>query len=149
MSNHRLTFTNGPIFDGVELRKGMAAQFLGGVLDSVMPQDDVGLNTEIVDLDGGILSPGYVDLQVNGGGGVLFNDDPSVETIRLIAAAHWALGTRTILTTSRGRVGQLAKRPERALSRWRESLPPATLGPRTANGRKEVGPAATQRLAGR
>lgn len=50
-------------------------------------------------LNGGTLIPGFVDLQVNGGGGLLFNNDPSVETIKTITQAHARLGTcRTLVT---------------------------------------------------
>jgi N-acetylglucosamine-6-phosphate deacetylase len=51
------------------------------------------------DLKGAFLTPGFVDCQVNGGGGVLFNDDPSVETIRRIGAAHRRFGTTAFLPT--------------------------------------------------
>ena len=43
--------------------------------------------------------PGFIDTQVNGGGGVLFNDAPSVETIRRIGAAHRRFGTTGFLPT--------------------------------------------------
>src|SRR3546814_19385642 len=45
-------------------------------------------DAEIVDLGGKLLLPGFIDCQVNGGGGALFNADPSVATIATIAAAH-------------------------------------------------------------
>ncbi len=48
---------------------------------------------------GALLVPGFVDLQVNGGGGVLFNDAISVDGLCRIAAAHAALGTTSILAT--------------------------------------------------
>ena len=51
------------------------------------------------DLQGAMLLPGFVDTQVNGGGGVLFNDDPSVETIRRIGSAHRRFGTTAFLPT--------------------------------------------------
>jgi len=51
------------------------------------------------DLAGAWLLPGFIDCQVNGGGGVLFNDDPSVETIRRMGAAHRRFGTTTFLPT--------------------------------------------------
>lgn len=52
-----------------------------------------------VDLAGELLLPGFIDVQVNGGGGRLFNDDPSVETIAAIAAAHRRFGTTGLLPT--------------------------------------------------
>jgi N-acetylglucosamine-6-phosphate deacetylase len=51
------------------------------------------------DLDGALLLPGFVDIQVNGGGGVMFNEDPSVSTIRTIANAHRRFGTTSFLPT--------------------------------------------------
>ena len=51
------------------------------------------------DLGGAFLLPGFIDCQVNGGGGALFNDAPSVETIRTIAAAHRRFGTTAFLPT--------------------------------------------------
>jgi N-acetylglucosamine-6-phosphate deacetylase len=46
-----------------------------------------------------LLAPGLIDIQVNGGGGVQFNDDPCVEAARHIARAHRRLGTTAILPT--------------------------------------------------
>ncbi|RAK52868.1 N-acetylglucosamine-6-phosphate deacetylase [Phenylobacterium deserti] len=54
---------------------------------------------DIRDLGGRLLLPGFVDTQVNGGGGALFNDDPSVATIRTIGAAHRRFGTTGFLPT--------------------------------------------------
>ena len=51
------------------------------------------------DLGGGILLPGFIDTQVNGGGGALFNEDPSVETLRIMGAAHRQFGTTAFLPT--------------------------------------------------
>jgi N-acetylglucosamine-6-phosphate deacetylase len=51
------------------------------------------------DLAGGLLAPGYIDVQVNGGGGVLFNADPTPEAIACIAAAHRKHGTVGLLPT--------------------------------------------------
>jgi N-acetylglucosamine-6-phosphate deacetylase len=54
---------------------------------------------EIRHLDGQYLAPGFIDVQVNGGGGVLLNDDPTVEGIAAIAAAHRRRGTTGLLPT--------------------------------------------------
>jgi N-acetylglucosamine-6-phosphate deacetylase len=56
-------------------------------------------DSQRIDLAGQLLLPGFVDVQVNGGGDRLFNDDPSVETIAVIAAAHRRFGTTGLLPT--------------------------------------------------
>lgn len=54
---------------------------------------------EIIDLGGGYLAPGFIDLQVNGGGGVMLNAAPTVDTIQTMAAAHRRFGTTGFLPT--------------------------------------------------
>jgi len=54
---------------------------------------------EVIDAAGLDVIPGFIDLQVNGGGGINFNDDPSVETIARICAAHARFGTTALLPT--------------------------------------------------
>src|SRR6185437_1172977 len=51
------------------------------------------------DLEGHLLLPGFIDTQVNGGGGVSFNAEPSLETVRRIGAAHRKFGTTGFLPT--------------------------------------------------
>lgn len=53
----------------------------------------------IYDMEGNWLLPGFIDTQVNGGGGVLFNDDPSVDSIVEIGRAHRRYGTTGFLPT--------------------------------------------------
>jgi len=52
-----------------------------------------------LDLGGGVLLPGFIDTQVNGGGGALFNDSPTVAAIAEIGAAHRRFGTTGFLPT--------------------------------------------------
>ncbi|HWA00193.1 MAG TPA: N-acetylglucosamine-6-phosphate deacetylase [Caulobacterales bacterium] len=54
---------------------------------------------ERIDLGGGILAPGFIDVQVNGGGGVLFNDAQTVDAIAQIGAAHRRFGTTGFMPT--------------------------------------------------
>ena len=52
-----------------------------------------------VDLGGGILAPGFIDVQVNGGGGALMNDDPSADVVARIAESHRKYGTVGVMPT--------------------------------------------------
>ena len=67
-----------------------------GVIQAIELQHD-----SMQDFDGetGILIPGFVDIQVNGGGGVLFNQQPTLDGIKAIAAAHLRFGTTSLLPT--------------------------------------------------
>ncbi len=99
MNTQNVTFAGGAIFDGSTLRTNSAARFVGGALQEVIPTSDLANGEHVEDLAGDILSPGYVDLQVNGGGGVMFNDAPTVETLTRIVRAHRQLGATSILPT--------------------------------------------------
>lgn len=95
----RVAFRGGPIFDGRRLLSGHAVVRQGDRVDAILPEDQVPADADQIDLAGDLLAPGYVDLQVNGGGGVMFNDAPDVDTLRTIAGAHASLGATTILPT--------------------------------------------------
>ena len=69
------------------------------ILDVVAESDPRCRTAQRRDLGGKLLLPGFIDSQVNGGGGVLFNDAPSVDTIRAIGAAHRQFGTTGFLPT--------------------------------------------------
>ncbi len=69
-----------------------------GVVTAVTPVGPASADHE-VDLEGGWLLPGFIDTQVNGGGGVLFNDQVDVEAIAAIGAAHARFGTTAFLPT--------------------------------------------------
>lgn len=99
MTAQPLIFAGGPIFDGTELQSGKAACFDQGVFTGLIDDNQIAPSARRVDLGGDILSPGFVDLQVNGGGGVMLNDAPSAAAISTIAAAHRGLGTTWLLPT--------------------------------------------------
>ncbi len=100
MTSQRILFRNGRIFDGSRLLDGHVACFEGGQLTALAPPEQ-GLEADgqVIDLAGDILSPGYVDLQVNGGDGIMLNDAPDVATLTRIAGAHRRLGCQAILPT--------------------------------------------------
>ena len=68
-------------------------------IQAIVDAADVPAGSKRYDLGGGLLVPGFIDTQVNGGGGVLFNDAPTVEAIRIIGAAHRSFGTTGFLPT--------------------------------------------------
>lgn len=79
------------------LREDLAVTIADGQIRSVSSEPPAG--AAILDCGGEMLLPGFIDTQVNGGGGVLFNDAPSIETIATIAAAHRRFGTTGLLPT--------------------------------------------------
>ena len=65
----------------------------------VMPASERPQTLKAHDLGGGILAPGFIDVQVNGGGGVLLNETPTVEGIKTITQAHRRFGTTHLMPT--------------------------------------------------
>ena len=98
MSSQAILYHGGSVFDGVTLHQGAALRLEAGRITGIGASAEAA-GGDAVDVGGDILAPGYVDLQVNGGGGIMFNDDPSVDTLVQIAAAHRRLGAATILPT--------------------------------------------------
>ena len=87
------------IFDGADMRDGAALLLDGEAFERIADAASIPADYEVSEVSGGTITPGFVDLQVNGGGGFMFNDDPSVATLRTIAKAHAGLGTRAFLPT--------------------------------------------------
>ena len=94
----RSVFAGASVFDGARLHAGAALVVEDGRVAAIVPPDEAPAG-ERVRLGGGVLAPGFVDLQVNGGGGVMLNDQPDVDGIRAICAAHARLGTTALLPT--------------------------------------------------
>jgi N-acetylglucosamine-6-phosphate deacetylase len=94
----RTTLSGGRVLTGGALQDGLSVTFEDGRIVRVgagAPPNPG--RTE--DLQGALLLPGFIDTQVNGGGGVLFNDAPTAETIRTIGEAHRAYGATGFLPT--------------------------------------------------
>lgn len=89
---------NGIVFDGEAPLSGHGVVIEGARIASILPEGQLPDATTF-DLAGGTLVPGFLDLQINGGGGVLFNADTSVQGIRTIGQAHRAHGTTGFLPT--------------------------------------------------
>ena len=88
------------VFDGWTRHKDAAVVVEGSLIVGVVPQSELPLGLEVHKLPSEVwLAPGFIDLQVNGGGDVLFNNSPAPEAIRAIAAAHRKFGTTALLPT--------------------------------------------------
>ena len=92
-------FTGARLFDGLALREDCALVVEDGVVREIAAFAERPRGGAQHDLGGGVLAPGLVDWQVNGGGGALFNATPTPAAIAAIAAAHRREGTTAILPT--------------------------------------------------
>ncbi|MFT3974220.1 MAG: N-acetylglucosamine-6-phosphate deacetylase [Amaricoccus sp.] len=91
-------FEGAAIFDGDRLHATAALVVEDGRVAAIVPPDEAPRGERVL-LAGGTLAPGFIDLQVNGGGGLLLNDAPTLDGIRAICATHARLGTLGLLPT--------------------------------------------------
>ncbi|MDE1994881.1 MAG: N-acetylglucosamine-6-phosphate deacetylase [Rhizobiaceae bacterium] len=92
-------FTGARIFDGERFHEDSALVIGNGRVQAITSAGSAPDNAEIIRLDGGVLSPGFIDAQVNGGGGRMLNDEPSPESMYIIAEGHRPYGTTSVLPT--------------------------------------------------
>jgi N-acetylglucosamine-6-phosphate deacetylase len=83
------------LFDGTRMQAG-AVILDGARIEAMVPEVPEGMPVERVE---GVLAPAFVDLQVNGGGGVMVDGATDLPALRHICAAHRRLGTGGILPT--------------------------------------------------
>lgn len=93
-----IAFQSSRIFDGESWYEDAALVVRGSVIEAIVTRGEIPAGAEIVEA-GDMLAPGFVDLQVNGGGGVMLNDHPDVRGIETICQAHAPFGTTALLPT--------------------------------------------------
>ena len=115
MSEIARVFTGADIHDGTHLHHGKVLAQMQVGSRRILAFEDVPQGVPTERLQAGVLCPGFVDLQVNGGGGVMFNDSPDVATLRRLVnagefnplgatdshgsgALHWAAGGGALAT---------------------------------------------------
>ncbi|WP_339865687.1 N-acetylglucosamine-6-phosphate deacetylase [Paremcibacter congregatus] len=89
-----VTYIADHIFDGETLRQDVPVTVSDGrivAFEGCAGAEEIRLH--------GMLAPGFVDVQVNGGGGYLFNNAPDLETLKAMGAAHAAFGTTGFMPT--------------------------------------------------
>jgi N-acetylglucosamine-6-phosphate deacetylase len=94
-----LVLSGARLFDGERFFDDHALVVDQGAIVALTPYAERPRGGETRDLGGGVLAPGFIDWQVNGGGGVLFNETPTVEGIRAIVEAHRKYGVTSLLPT--------------------------------------------------
>jgi len=99
MTQPRHAFTGAAIFDGTIRHSGHALVIEAGQVAAIVPEAELDPAIPEERLTGGLICPGFVDLQVNGGGGVMLNDDRSVAALSRMVQAHARLGATSILPT--------------------------------------------------
>jgi N-acetylglucosamine-6-phosphate deacetylase len=88
------------VFDGTVVRADTAVLIDGSRITAIISRDDIERSLPVRDLpENAWLVPGFIDIQVNGGGDILFNDAPTPDSIRTIVAAHRRFGTTALLPT--------------------------------------------------
>ncbi|MBO1256720.1 N-acetylglucosamine-6-phosphate deacetylase [Alteromonas sp. 5E99-2] len=95
----KFALTNFKLFSNTSESQDAAILVDKGMIVKLVSNAAIPADYEIDDLQGHTLTPGFLDIQVNGGGDTLFNDNPSVENIKSIASAHRKYGTTQCLPT--------------------------------------------------
>lgn len=107
------------LFTGERFLDRHALLLDGGRIVDIVPEAALPSGAKSEHLGGGTLAPGFIDAQVNGGGGVLFNESRTTAGAAAVAAAHAAFGTTGCLPTF------ITDRPERcreAVAAVREAI---------------------------
>lgn len=99
MSSVLNAYVGAEVFDGHTRHTHSALLIKGGRVAGIVRDSDVPSDYTVNKLDGGLITAGFVDLQVNGGGGEMLNNTPTVDSIRAICDAHLKFGTTSLLPT--------------------------------------------------
>ena len=92
---------NSVIYTKNEVLRDYAVVIEGEYIQSVIPQNELESGIKTIDLKGHNLTAGFIDLQLNGCGGVMFNDQTSVETLEIMQATNLKSGCTSFLPTAR------------------------------------------------
>lgn len=115
----RVALTGARIFDGARLIDGQAVIVDGNRIAAVVPVREIPAGVERHNIEG-LLAPGFIDCQVNGGGGVMFNTHTSAKGIAAIGAAHRRYGTTgflpTLITDARPKLAEALRATEAAIA---------------------------------
>ena len=92
-------FTNGVIYTGYEILYGHAVIVENDLIKAIVPEEKLPHGIQQVNLNGNNLTAGFIDLQLNGCGGVMFNEQTTVGTLEIMQATNLKSGTTSYLPT--------------------------------------------------
>lgn len=95
----RFAIAGAEIFDGTKRRSRHTVIIEDARILDVVRENDIPSDLPVQRVTGGVLAPGFIDAQANGGGGVLLNDAPTADGVRTICDAHARFGTTALLPT--------------------------------------------------
>jgi N-acetylglucosamine-6-phosphate deacetylase len=124
----RFALKGARLFDGEAFHDHMAAVIEDGHIEKIMPAAQLDSGIAVTDLKSGVLAPGFIDAQVNGGGGALLNDKPSLAVIRRMAEAFRSFGTTGMLPTVITDDPQIMRQAADAVAAARREGVPGILG---------------------
>lgn len=91
--------TNCKVYTGSDVLTGHAVIINADTIHAIIPEENLPSDIERKDLNGANLSPGFIDLQLNGCGGVMFNDEITADTIHTMHLANLQSGCTSFLPT--------------------------------------------------
>ena len=95
----KAAYTAKRVFDGDAIHENAAVLVDSGRVSGIVPASETPEGFPVEDLGTGLLVPGLVDLQVNGGGGLMLGDARTLDDLATICAAHVPLGTTAMTPT--------------------------------------------------
>ena len=116
------------IFDGAHFLQDHCVIVRDQVVERLAPLAQCPPTLDVVELADGTLAPGLIDLQVNGGGDLMFNNDPSETTLATMLNAHRASGTTTMMPTLISDTRDIQERAVAAVRAARAAANPGILG---------------------
>ena len=124
MSVARHAIAASHVFDGSAVHRDCAVVVDGSRIAALVPRRDVPAGVPVAALPEGLwLAPGFIDTQVNGGGGALFNDTPTPDAVATIVRAHRKFGTTALLPTLITDVPETTAKAIRAVDEAAASMP--------------------------
>jgi len=128
------------LFDGEAMREDVALVIRDGFIVDIVPRSQLAQEAIAEVLPDGVLAPGFIDVQVNGGGGRMLNNAPTVETVDVMAKAHRRFGTTAMLPTLITDTREISERAVDAVLEATLNVPAVTglhlEGPHLAPGRR-------------